>query len=249
MSSVIATVGLILGVVGVLVAVGFALWSRRVKNPIWYYRTRRIIGGEANSSGDISIHFREQPVPQVSVTNLGFVNLGKDSILNSDVRKPVTISFGDDVSILKEPVVVGCSRSEIDFSATREGKSVKLSFDFLDHLDGAVVEVTHTGDENSKIQLEGTIRGVRKGITQRSHTYALTKKRKEWLFQFVLLGGWVIFLLWLFISTTISDVSQDRFDIDWTIILVLLIGVCLYGFVRGMLNWRRSLPSWLRIDD
>jgi len=238
---------IIIGVISILVTIGITLRARREKRPIWFYKTTRIIGGGEKSSDDIKILFREKTVPQVSVTKMGFVNLGKQTIINSDIRKPIIFRFSDDELILKEPEVK--PSSDIDFYATLKGNSVKISFDNLPHLEGALIEITHTGNEDSKIELEsGKILDVRE-IEQRSHSYALTKKRDEWLFSFITLGAFAIYLLWAIISVTIRDMSQDRIDIWFTTIVALAIGVVLYGFIKVTLNWIRRMPRWLRIEE
>lgn len=249
MNVVLTIIALSIGVISIIIAIVLYFKRRKARTPIWYYKTTGIIDGVESISGDISVHFKEQPVPRVSVTKLGFVNLGGDTISNMDVRKPIIVKFSDDVSILKDPEVVRHSRSEIEFSATREGNSIKLSFDFLDRLDGAVIEITHTGDENAVPELVGTIRGVRKGITQRSHKYALKRKTGSWLYQSILLGVYTVLLLWALINGTISDMAQGRIDIWFTVIFTLLAALTLFGFVKILMNWKKSLPSWLRIED
>lgn len=248
MNSVIPIViTIIIGVISILVTIGITLRARREKRPIWFYKTTRIIGGGEKYSDDIKIFFREKPVPQVSVTKMGFVNLGKETIINSDIRKPIIFSFSEDELILKEPEVK--PSSDIDFYATLKGNSVKISFDHLPHLEGAIVEITHTGNEDSKIELEsGKILDVRE-IEQRSHSYALTNKRNEWRLYSITLGAFAIYLLWALISVTIRDVSQSRIDIWFTTIVTLFIVIVLYGFIKLTLNWRRSMPRWLRIED
>ncbi len=245
----------IISVIGILVTIVITRRARREKRPIWFYKTKRIIGEGEKASDDIKILFREKTVPQVSVTKMGFVNLGKQTIINSDIKKPIIFSFSDDELILKEPEVKPSSdpkaksRSGIDFYAHLKGNAVKISFDHLHHLEGAIVEITHTGNEDSKIELDsGDINDVRE-IEQISHSYALTKKRNEWLLSLVTLSAFTIYLLWAFISVTISDVAQGRIDIWFTTIVALAIGAVLYGFIKVTLNWMRRMPRWLRIED
>jgi len=241
MSSVISYVALFIGVIGILVIIGFSLRNRKARTPIWYYRTRIVIDSE-----DISIHFREQLVNRVSVTKLGFVNLGKEPIPNWGVRKPITTYFVDDtISILKEPKILSYSSSGIDFKAALKDKYIHLSFDFLNQLDGAVIEITHTGDEKSKMKLDGDILGVQE-IKERSHRYALNKK-KEHLLTAMILWGSAIYITWTVITETISDVSHDVASIGTTIFSALMLVFILYGSVMSTLSWKRSLPKKLSI--
>lgn len=248
MNSVIAIViTIIIGVISIIVTIGLTLRDRREKRPIWFYKTTRIIGGEEKSSDDIKIFFREKLVPQVAVTKMGFINLGKEPIINSDIRKPIRFRFSDGELILKEPEVK--PSSDIDFYATLKGNAVKITFDHLPHLEGALIEITHTGNENSKLEMEsGKILDVRE-IQQRSHSYALTEKRKEWRTSSIILGGFTIYFLGALIAVTIKDVSQGRIDIWFTTIITLFAGIVLYGCIRVTLNWKRSMPRWLRIED
>ena len=249
MSAAITIVSLVISAIGVLVAIVIYLRSRKEKRPIWYFRTRKVIGLGENESSDIQILFKGHVVPQVSVTKLGFANLGRETILNSEVREQIRTTFYDDVEILGEPKIIRCSRPAIDLSATREGEVVNISFAFLDHKDGGVVEIAHTGDVNTIIQLDGTIIGVKKGIKQQSDKYALTRTRKESMVGLVIGTVWTIFLLGLFILVTIKDVSDGGLDVGTTIIFVGFIIPLIYLLIVGIRNVTRSLPMWLSLDD
>lgn len=234
-------ISIAIGVVAILIEVVFFLWNRKERMPIWFYRTMRITGPGAKFPSDITIHFRGQPVPQVSVTELGFLNMGKGLIRESDVTRPIIVGFGDDVSILEQPVVVTPSRRDIDFSATLEGKGVKLSFDQLDYKDGAIVEIVHTGDEHTKVSLQGTIAGARKGIRQRSHVYAYRARGRAAL----ALAALNLVMVALLLCAFCSDISQGRFSISAAIIVGCIVLLFILGFIWSLRQWIKRLPLWL----
>jgi len=61
-------------------------------------------------------------------------------------------------STILQARVVSQSRKQISLHVNVSGTNAFLSFDFLDHEDGGVVELLHTGTEPAKIA--GTLRGV-----------------------------------------------------------------------------------------
>jgi len=234
---------------GILFTVILRVLDRTERIPVFYHRTTSIVASADKYSEDIEIYYKGKPVPQVSVTRLGFANIGKGPITKGEVRKPIRLSFGHEVSILRKPKVLKRSRQDIDFAVVREGDTVKLSFDHLDYMDGAVVEVIHTGDEHAKPQVQGTIRGVRKGIKQISHRYAETRRRK-WLLIFAALSLCTLaYALVTLIPAFKSDISHGRLSIWATLLAICLVLPFLVLLIQSLVDWRRTLPRSLSLDD
>lgn len=153
-----------IGVLGVLIGVVGVVRSRKERRPCWAFETHSVIGKGAELEGDVQILFQEHPVSQVSVTRVVLWNRGRQSIRKTDLVGEVTAGFPQGVEILREPRVVKSSREEIGFLAKRKDRCVTLTFEFLDHEDGAMVEVVHTGDTATKPQLSATIIEVPSGV-------------------------------------------------------------------------------------
>lgn len=157
--------------------------SREEKEPRCCYKTYRNLV-KLSEDNALLITYQGIPVDQVSTTYIFFWNKGRKPILRSDVQKQLSIYFPSEVTIL-DYKVINVTRLEIDFSisnlATKEelefvprlpkertpvkiANRLDICFEFLDKNDGVVIEVKHTGSPEVKLEIEGTILSVPKGI-------------------------------------------------------------------------------------
>jgi hypothetical protein len=159
LEGILATVFGIIAVISLVVTVKLA----RRKQPTWAYTTTKIIGLGSNAPEGLVLTFNGRPIQDVYRTTLMFFNKGNETIRAEDVKKTITIDFGQS-SILREPEILKRSRDEIEFRAKKvasgPNQSVELNFSFLDSGDGAVIEVLHT-DKGPK-ECRGTIMGAKK---------------------------------------------------------------------------------------
>jgi hypothetical protein len=156
---------LVLGVaalIATIMAIWFAVRLAKKKEPVWAYKTKPVIGKGSDAPEELQILFAGIPVNEVYRTIFIFYNRGNESIRDNDVKSKVAVQFGQAL-ILREPVVVKPSRLDIKFLAKKAvdgaNQFVELDFSFLDHDDGAVVEVLHT--QNEPEQCSGTIVGAK----------------------------------------------------------------------------------------
>jgi len=133
----------IAAIISIIVAIRVA----RRKRPVWAYVTNKIIGLGTNAPPELQLLFSGKPVPDVFRTILVFFNRGNETIRRDDVSRTIKVNFGE-ASILREPIIRAASREEIEFSAKQvlenTQNTVELGFVYLDHNDGAVIEVLHT---------------------------------------------------------------------------------------------------------
>ncbi len=132
------------------------------KNPVWAYKTTRIIGLGTNAPPELQLTFSGSPVNDVYQTTFTLFNKGTEAIREGDVTEHVTIHFKG-TTILRGPTIKATSKDAIVFSAkqvVKEGdNSIELGFLYLDHNDGAVVEVIHTAPQ--EISCTANIIGAR----------------------------------------------------------------------------------------
>lgn len=223
--------------------------SKRTKEPIWYYKTEEVISTAEKLKDDIQIYFKGQKVSQVSVSKIGLVNVGKEPIDQAHVKRPIKLPFNDNISILQEPKVLKCTRDEIDFKVTHSGTDVFLSFSLLDHLDGAVTEVVHTGDKNTNLQIEGTILGVPKGIISRSYRYASSRLKKYHLFVGLINSALLIYISCQLIPANFNDIVQGLGSPLAISLSALMILGLLLSVIQHVIDYRKSIPSCLSIED
>lgn len=169
------------------VAIGFGALSiylivkySRKKKPVWGYETRRVIGLGTNAPPELKLFFNNKPVEDVYETKLIFFNKGNDVIRKEDVTDNMKIEFKG-CKILREPFLIP-NRDVIKFTqkliTKKEDSLLKLNFLYLDHNDGAVIEVLHTKCE--EITCSGNIIGAEigrfKGYDERSRSFVRNKE-------------------------------------------------------------------------
>lgn len=227
----------------------------RKKKPVWGYETRRIIGLGSNAPPELKLFFNNKIVEDVYETKVIFLNRGNDVIRKEDVSDNITIEFKG-CKVLREPSLVP-NRDVIRFTQkliTKEEYSlVQLDFLYLDHNDGAVVEVLHTKCE--EITCSGNIIGTEigefKGYDERSRSFV---RNREAVMGTMLLTtiGFV-----LFVEPTRKEPARRMLYYVLTlkeaptmegITMVAMLAVAFSMFIYGMVRYIRcrALPKWIQ---
>lgn len=143
---VIIIIAVALGIVTIVLA-------RRIvkkRQPVWAYKTIKIIGLGSDAPSDLELTFNERPINDVYRTRFILFNEGNVAILKDDVTESVIIQFKG-AEILRQPDIKAASKEDIKFSAKQVVKggynAIEVSFLYLGHDDGAVVDVLHTSSE------------------------------------------------------------------------------------------------------
>ena len=151
----------LLAVIFFIVMLVLALKVTKRKKPVWAYKTTKIIGLGSNAPPELKLTFSDRPVSDVYQTTFIFFNKGTEAIRKDDMTESLTIHFKG-AEILRQPIIKAKSKEAIEFSAkqvVKEGdNSIQIGFLYLDHEDGAVVEVLHTASE--EITCYGNIIGA-----------------------------------------------------------------------------------------
>ncbi len=142
-----------------VIAIVQGLKLAKKRKPSWAYQTIKVIGLGSNAPPELKLTFGDVLVNEVYRTIFIFFNAGKEPIrAHDDVTKPINVHFGN-AQILLEPLIRP-SNNEIEFVAKRVNDCIEMSFKYLDHQDGAVVEVLHT--RSNKLDCQGKIIGASK---------------------------------------------------------------------------------------
>ncbi len=180
-----------IAVLGIIITIVLSLQLRKNKEPAWAHKTTTVIGLGADAPPELQLSFAGKLVNDVQQTTFIFFNKGRATIDKADVTEPITIQF-QRAEILRDPVFK-VSKEPIKFSTkwvttNEQGHAIKLDFLYLDHEDGAVVDVMHTTTE--KISCHGNIKGT-KGI---ENIGSLERESPE------LHVGWVVGLVFLTVA-------------------------------------------------
>ena len=144
--------GTIIGILGLLIgliALGYAWYEHKSKEPCYAYKGANLVSASVSSYGPLEVSFEKKAVPQVTVTNICFWNAGRDSIRRGDIIEGDALRLvgRHGAKILscqrvrsKRPKAIGASIQD-----PRKFPQPALSFDLLDKGDWILVQVIHTG--------------------------------------------------------------------------------------------------------
>lgn len=146
---IIVTIALAVG--GIISTVILTLKLQKNKKPAWAYKTEKIIGLGTDAPPELELLFNKRPVDEVHRTTFIFFNRGTQAIRKDDVTEDIAILFKG-AKILRDPIIRARSKQANELMAkwvvNKEGQYlIQLDFKYLDHEDGAVVEVLHTLSE------------------------------------------------------------------------------------------------------
>jgi len=171
--------GLLLGILSILATIYFALKYAERKEPRFYSLNESKIAISKDTPADIQIMYKGQKVMRVSSTLIWFWNAGKRPINKEDIPagQPLLVNLSEperNIEIL-DVAIRKTSREAINFRVTKcDTSTVELNFDFLDHNDGAAIEIQHTGTLEATVTISGIILGASKGIEMMSKRSSLS---------------------------------------------------------------------------
>lgn len=164
------TIGLA-GIILTLVGIYLTIKARAKKNPQCRYKTYREIQKlTSHNESPIKILYHSQEVDRVYTTYVWFWNRGATPILRSDLQTHSSLNLvmkdeNPDFVILDHKVTK-TTRSDIRFAAKKtSNQTLSIKFNFLDHNDGALIQIQHNGGKESEIIIQGVILGTPRGVT------------------------------------------------------------------------------------
>ena len=198
-------VGAIVGIVGTVVGlVSLLLYRRSQISGVIAYQSEdwSMIGASTSIfPPGAEVRYRGTAVPRITSSIVWVWNAGKKTVRGSDIveRDPLQLRFGGEILNVRTRTV---SREVVNFavdtptdSSEETRRTIYLSFEFLDPGDGAVLEVLHTGSDETP-KFTGTIVGLPKGPQHWGSSTPYNPTRWiEWSLACLLLAMGLIFLM------------------------------------------------------
>ena len=247
--NVLGVIGIVLTVIGLYLS--FKGWKR--KKPTYVIRSNNIFSGLEHTIPDVEVKFPGygSPVKALTVTKIAFWNAGTETINRQDVVKynPLSLRAKSGVVILSVSVIERTiSFNKLECGFNRERTEATITFDYLDHNEGALIQIFHSGTGNHDIQLEGTIKGARP-IQRRSLDTPPSKKQlPRWLAIPIVCLIWL--LLAVFGSMLINPPQYHPRTDGITVLDSILIGLLTFlgllvgvGVAYGL--WVTAVPKLL----
>lgn len=255
-------IGIIIGIVSIFLSIYFFFKSLESKTPLCHYRTYRgILKLTSQKDSKIKIFFNSEEVDRIFVTYIWFWNGGKRPITRQDIQQKLRIKLIDDKikALILDYKVIKTSRDAIHFFINKSDNVLDVDFEFLDHKDGVVVEIQHTGGYETKVVIEGVILGAPKGVLvsggeKKLSQYSLRRYTMQSIpSQFIstkipqrsiLTVIISLFLLLMFYLSfgNVQDTIHQIFQYIYTSILALFLMIILYDiWASGVFPFPRTL--------
>ena len=157
-----SSTGTIVGVIGIVLAVVFYLKGKEKKEFSYCLRSRTLIRKKKAKFEKLSIDYGGKKIDDLCVSNLTIWNSGNKTLNASDMvtSKELTITALEDGKIL-DVEILKCSEETNKFSLQLlDEHTVKILFDYVDKMEGVVIQIIHTGTNNS-LTIECKIKGGR----------------------------------------------------------------------------------------
>jgi len=245
-------IGVFIGGIGVVAGYIFYRASRIGPRPLYQFRALRLIGKQEQAlPEEVEILFRGRSVPRLTKTQVILWNSGNVMLdgKNIVVDDPLRLELNKGAQVLKLHVLK-VTRTSNKFKARINPNSPNeliCSFDYLDPGDEAAIELLHT-DQKRYPKVQGTIRGVPKGVLNRGRIRPSTSP----IFGFINIFIGVVIVAYAF---SISRTSKSLTPEMLSILTILTRTMLLFGltYISGGLFrfWRtrsRFPKSLLFVD-
>ena len=100
-------VGTVLGIVGIVTGYIFYRRGLRTKEPCYSIKTQKLIAGYSAKFEDLTIHYKDKEIENLSVSRIIFWNNGSETIDRNDIatKAPIAIMTKENVEILDVKVL------------------------------------------------------------------------------------------------------------------------------------------------
>jgi hypothetical protein len=262
-----ATVGVIGILIGIVVSYYFYKKSLRVKEPCWAIRSNNLIEGYSATLDNLQVLYKDNIIQNLTISKILFWNNGKETIEHKDTETINHLRIGGEegVRFLDAKILTNNNESsQCKVELVDTGDSIYLNFDYLDHKQGCVVQVVHTGTSSRDISILGDIKGVtslRKKVSIPKwyaifeYPMNLVKRYRKVLILFpmvtsimyIIIGFMILLIPPIKIFTTSTPKSLALLDRIITAVFFCISGGML--FVMSISSWRRYsfVPKGLEI--
>jgi len=243
-------VGILVGILaGLLIAFFSDKASRIGPRPSYQLKALRLIAKDERAlPEEVEILFNGMSVPRLTKTHVIFWNSGRAMLRGEEivVDDPLRLEFSKEARVLTARIAK-TTRETNKFEVKIDDKSpneVVCHFDYLNVGDGALIELLHT-DEERYPKVQGTIRGVPKGILNWGHIRTSRRPRRMMLFTMLIMGVSIIVVG--FLTPHFPKPSAPAELPVWVFVILGLVYISFPLFT--LWTNRRRFPKSLTIED
>lgn len=253
---------LLLAILGIVVSVYFALKSRKKKEPKHLFRTISLIKSNITTIKHLNVQYKGKEISNLSVTKIALWNNGRDTILDKDIapKSPIQIAINDEYNILACDIIYQKNESNgFNLKLDTNKKSVIITFDYIDYLDGVVIQIYHTGNHSSDLEIKGYVMSHGELIRDKRHFSLLhdilirftrtidIKIHRKIMGYTTIIMGCILFIIGV-LSCINSEVVEEYLLLpsdnpSWIIFAIIMIIISIAYFHLGYTIIKRNVPK------
>lgn len=230
--------GQILTIGSFILAFYFYFKSKREKRLYWSINNTNIFKDHSSMLSDLDIKYKGEAVQNLSVSKIMVWNAGTETIDNRDISsiEPLRLVAKQDVKLLDFSMIQVNSKTSQFALAPTTAAEINLTFEYLDSLQGAVIQVVHSGTKENDLELRGAVKGIRSLAKVTGLQRPATSSRGI-IFSYVFIAARIFGMLFylgfgVFFFFTVYPVSLNN------LLFVLLFGL---GFIVSGLRIAKGL--------
>jgi hypothetical protein len=156
----------LLGIVaGIVISYLFYRWGKQQKKPRFHIKNYPVLVGWKDTLPDISIHYRGHgdDIENLSMAHVLLWNNGNVPILAKDMPKgsQLAITAKDGCTLVGQKILKGTNdHNRFRLTSNREKTRVAIDSDFMNGMDGVLIQVIHTGKSSDDLRVEGAFIGA-----------------------------------------------------------------------------------------
>ncbi len=241
---------LIATVIGILVAIGIALWQRSQKMLSYsIVMVAPLIELDRNLKGTLKILYEDKPVTDVKQTLIQIQNTGNVPIEPSDYHSPIRIKFSKghwtslDFIILKAETI-RASPNDLDIQLSTDVQDIVIQPALLNAGDNFFVQVLFSG-YTEKIIVSGRVSGVKEilGEPWDNTTDKIMREMHSASNALIVWSAVSVILVFLLAIINQSSLVWYWFILSFTVLLASLILIGIRSLIRSLKrrNQKREL--------
>jgi len=149
---------LVLAFLGILTTIITYYWSRRKKKIVYSTKSFNLINDKVSSIDKLKIDFSGRKIFNFTSSKIRIWNSGSAAIYRSEIapKDKLRVAFQDKSEILDVKIIM--IENEINnIKIKNDSNSVDIDFDYLGAKEGFTIQLYHTGKNDTKIAVRGTI--------------------------------------------------------------------------------------------
>jgi len=156
-----------LGIAGILIGAILSYYfyrkSIRIKEPVWSIRSYNLVQGLSSKLSGVDVTYNGESVHNLTITKLMFWNAGEETLNAADIKTsdPLRITISDAIVLEASILQSNNPSTQFQIEVSKSGDAIFINFDYLNHLDGAVIQIIHTGISSAHLSVQGAIKGVK----------------------------------------------------------------------------------------